>query len=193
MIRCVVLDAMGVMFNAADDVAELLIPFVQSASPGTTSRAIESAYLAASLGDLSADEFWKKLGLDPELEDQYLRAHSVVRGTLEFLKTAHAVGVPIWCLSNDVERWSHKLRATFGIDGYLEGAVISSAARARKPSAEIYRILLERSGYVAEEVIFVDDRRKNVDAAKDLGFEALQFSDRKGYDDLRRMVLGSAA
>lgn len=32
--RCVVLDAMGVIYSAADDVAELLIPFVR-ASGGT--------------------------------------------------------------------------------------------------------------------------------------------------------------
>lgn len=53
MIRCIALDAMGVLFEAADEVAELLVPFVLSANPAATADDVESAYLAASLGDLT--------------------------------------------------------------------------------------------------------------------------------------------
>jgi len=193
MFRCIVLDAMGVIFEAADDVAELLVPFVKTANPATTSHDVESAYLAASLGDLDADSFWRKLGLDPEVEDLYLKDHSMVPGAISFLQAARHIGIPVWCLSNDVERWSLKLRENFRIESYLEGAVISSAARARKPSPEIYRLLLARSGYAAEEIIFVDDRQKNVAVARELGISALQFSRDLGYESLKRQVLDSAA
>ena len=36
MFRCIALDAMGVIFEAADDVAELLVPFVKAANPAAT-------------------------------------------------------------------------------------------------------------------------------------------------------------
>lgn len=193
MFRCIVLDAMGVIFEAADDVAELLVPFVQAANPAASSHEVESAYLAASLGDLDVDAFWRRLGLAPEVEDRYLSGHSMVPGAISFLQAARRVGVPVWCLSNDVERWSVKLRENFKIESYLEGAVISSVARSRKPSPEIYRLLLERSGYAAEEVIFVDDRQKNVAAARALGISALQFSPGLGYESLKRQLLDGPA
>lgn len=44
---CVVLDAMGVMFAAADDVEDLLIPFVASRSGTVDAQRIRSAYLDA--------------------------------------------------------------------------------------------------------------------------------------------------
>lgn len=190
--RCIVLDAMGVLFAAADDVAELLVPFVRTANPAATSEEVESAYLSASIGDLDADSFWRKLGLDPEVEDLYLKGHSLVPGAISFLQAARQVGVPVWCLSNDVERWSLKLRQHFELGSYLAGAVISSAARARKPSPEIYRLLLARSGYAAEEVILVDDRPKNVAAARELGMGAVQFSQDLGFESLRRRLLEGA-
>ena len=48
--KCIVLDAMGVIFRAADDVADLLIPFVREAGGNMNANEIESAYLDASLG-----------------------------------------------------------------------------------------------------------------------------------------------
>lgn len=192
MYRCIVLDAMGVLFETADDVAELLVPFVRSANPASSTQDVESAYLSASLGELDADSFWRKLGLDPEVEDRYLQGHSMIPGATSFLHAAREARVPVWCLSNDVERWSLKLRATFKIGSYLEGAVISSAARARKPSPEIYRRLLANSGYAAEEIVFVDDRQRNVEAARALGIKALQFSRDLGYESLRRQLLDGA-
>jgi putative hydrolase of the HAD superfamily len=184
---------MGVMFKAADDVAELLVPFVQRTNPTTASCAIESAYLAASLGDISADAFWSGLGLDPGVEDVYLQEHSLVPGTMDFLLTARASGIPVWCLSNDVERWSLKLRGRFGIDEYLEGAIISSVVRARKPDGAIYTRLLESCGYAPGDLIFVDDRQKNVVAASRFGIRAIHFAGDFGYEELKKVAFEFAA
>jgi HAD superfamily hydrolase (TIGR01509 family) len=186
--RCVVLDAMGVMFRAADDVAELLIPFVRANRGDTGAESIQSRYVEASLGTISADEFWRAVGLPPSVEDAYLARHTLMTGTREFLHRASELCVPVWCLSNDVERWSRKLRTRLGIDGLLSGTVISSDARARKPAADIYRYLLARSGYSAADLLFVDDRPANVEAARALGIPALQFGPDTGYRDLTRRL-----
>lgn len=61
--RYVVLDAMGVIFQAADDVAELLIPFIREAGGCTSPQEVEAAYLDASLGVIGPDEFWSRVGL----------------------------------------------------------------------------------------------------------------------------------
>jgi FMN phosphatase YigB (HAD superfamily) len=174
--RCLVLDAMGVLFAAADDVAELLIPFVQSAGGERDSRAIESAYLDASLGNLGADAFWTRVGLTPDVEPAYLSLHRLTAGALELLLAARRASVPVWCMSNDVGRWSRQLRVTLGIEHLLAGAVISSDARVRKPDRGIYEQLLAQTKHRPTELLFIDDRAKNVAAAAGLGIRASIFT-----------------
>ncbi|MFH1307407.1 MAG: HAD family phosphatase [archaeon] len=47
----------------------------------------------------------------------------------------------------------------------------------RKPNKEIFEHLLSDSGLKAEDCIFIDDKEKNINAAKKLGFEAVLFKD----------------
>lgn len=189
--RKVVLDAMGVLFAAADDVAELLVPFVRTA--GGDSSAVETAYLHASLGGIDADTFWARVGLDASVEDAYLATHALMPGAREFLLRAQEAGVPVWCLSNDVSRWSTKLRASLGIEPLLAGAVISSDVGARKPDARIYRRLLDRAGCRPSEVVFVDDRVRNVEAAAVLGIRSKCFTQAYRFEQLVADVMTPAA
>jgi len=189
--RCIVLDAMGVIFSAADDVAELLIPFVAQSGGATDAEVIEAAYLKASLGTIDASTFWREVGLNPSFEDMYLSGHSLVEGVDAFLHRAERQDIPVWCLSNDVGRWSRKLRAHFGIERFLTGAVISSDVRVRKPAREIYEILLGQSGFQPDELFFVDDRKKNVDAATALGITAAQFDLKTGFRCVAEAVFQS--
>lgn len=55
--RCLLLDAMGVIFKTADYVAELLIPFITEKAETIDVKVIRAANLQASLGKISPDEF----------------------------------------------------------------------------------------------------------------------------------------
>jgi putative hydrolase of the HAD superfamily len=185
-----VLDAMGVVFSAGDDLAELLVPFVQEAG-GADAQAVVSAYLAASLGTMSADAFWRAVRLKPDMEDAYLAKHSLVSGVVDVLECARRADMPVWCLSNDVERWSRKLRGLLGIEVLFAGAVISSEVGVRKPDQAIYRCLVDRSGFEPHELFFVDDRPRNVEAAITAGIPAVRFDALMGYRQLKRQLFGS--
>jgi len=189
--RCLVLDAMGVIFAAADDVAELLIPFIHSAGGETDPAAIYAAYLEASSGRIDADAFWTRVGLSPAVEPDFLATHSLAAGTLEFFALASRYELPIWCLSNDVGRWSRRLRERLGVDALLAGAVISSDVRARKPDRAIYEHLLVATGYRPAEILFVDDRETNIAAAAAVGIPAVQFGDDYGYARLAADLFGA--
>ncbi len=45
-----------------------------------------------------------------------------------------------------------------------------------KPDAAIYRLTLDKLGTRPEETLFIDDKEANIDAARDLGLLAIQFS-----------------
>ncbi len=173
---CLALDAMGVIYAAADDVAELLVPFVKRSGGTGDGRRIERAYRAASLGLLEPDQFWRDVGLDPSCEDAYLSLHRLTPGLELFVAEAHRRGIALWCLSNDVSRWSEKLRRRFALEHAFRGFVVSGDVGIRKPDRGLYEALLRRVGCAPERVVFVDDREQNVAAARAMGIVGLRFT-----------------
>lgn len=186
--KCLVLDAMGVIFESADDVAELLIPFIAEHDGCTDEARIQAAYLEASLGLISAETFWARVDLPARLENDYLARFKLNPGVPALLALAASHGVAVWCLSNDVGRWSEKLRNNLGIESLLTGSVISGDIGVRKPDAEIYRILVESSGCRSDDMLFIDDRDKNVFAAREFGIDGLLFDAKTGFDAARNWI-----
>jgi FMN phosphatase YigB (HAD superfamily) len=186
---CLVLDAMGVIFKSADDVAELLIPFIAEKSTSCDETIIQAAYLDASLGTISADEFWNRVGVSADLEDEFLARHSINEAVIELLAWAGDNHVPVWCLSNDVGRWSLKLRQRLNIEDHLQGSIISGDVGLRKPDSGIYETLVQACGYPRDNLLFVDDRKKNVLAARTLGIESILYDPGTGFDAARHWLL----
>ena len=173
--KTLVLDAMGVIYEAGDDVAEFLCPFIHENGGITDDSRIEALYKDASLGRLSAGQFWEKVRVDPSLEDAYLGRHRLSAGLLEFLHSTKSQFVSIWCLSNDVSEWSRKLRKRFDLSRYFDGFVISAEVGARKPDKAIFKHLLMQADIKPGDAVFVDDRSRNLDTAENLGFKTVLF------------------
>ena len=183
-----VLDAMGVIYEAADDVAELLVPFIAQNGGTRNSETVQELYSSASLGEIDAKEFWRGVAVDPDVEDQYLALHRLSDGILTFLDTLPSYISSVWCLSNDVSEWSGKLRHRFALEERIAGFVISADVGIRKPDHGIYEALLMRLGSGAAKTIFVDDQVKNLDAAKKLGFETIHFAPGSSSSDRHVLV-----
>ena len=173
-----VLDAMGVIYRTGDDVAELLVPFIAEKNGMRAVDVINKHYLSASLGEMSANEFWLAVGLTPAVENEYLLRHRLMPGLLEFIEKASGQFSSIHCLSNDILEWSHKLRKRFGLEATITQWVISGDVHQRKPSRGIYEKLIEITEIAANQIIFVDDREKNLDAASKLGIKTIRFAPR---------------
>ena len=174
--KVLVLDAMGVIYSVGDDVKDLLYPFIVEKGRTRDFTIVQENYHLASLGKISAAEFWKTVEIAPKMENEYLQRFELTAGLLDFLKNIKSRGVEIWCLSNDLSEWSNKLRIRFGLEKYIRGFVISGDVGLRKPDPMIYRILLDRLNAKANDVIFIDDNPKNLDAASVIGFNTILFS-----------------
>ena len=174
MPEILVLDAMGVLYQAGDDVAELLVPFVrQHGMASLSAEDIDRDYVAASLGQLEMAEFWARMGVDAAREDEYLAGHRLIDGTLDALPRLKTRYGRLACLSNDVSRWSLKLRRQFGLEAWIDTWFISGDLGLRKPSPEIYRHAIDCLGVEPDDITFVDDRPRNLDAARQLGIQTV--------------------
>ena len=68
--------------------------------------------------------------------------------------------------------------------------MISGDVGLRKPDPGIYRLLLEQSGHAAAEMLFVDDREKNVAAALALGIDSIVFNPDHGFNVVATRLAG---
>jgi putative hydrolase of the HAD superfamily len=187
------LDAMGVIYEVGDDVADLLIPFIRERGGLADPLQIEALYEEASLGRLPAGEFWRRVSLSHELEDEYLSRLRLSDGVPEFLAAATARFDRVVCLSNDLSRWSRKLRQRLGLEAHFAHWFISGDLGVRKPDREIYERMLAKLGVQPAQVVFVDDRVKNLDAARQLGIQTVYYgvdvtARRNGHRSISRLV-----
>jgi HAD superfamily hydrolase (TIGR01509 family) len=191
-IRAVALDAMGVLYQSSDDVAELLIPYALAHGSRLPPAAIHELYVECSLGRMTSDELWRRLGVEGD-DEEYCRRHRLTEGLLPVLERLSGSGLALACLSNDVAEWSRVLRRRFGLERYVKTWVISGDIGTRKPSPEAYDALSQALGMRPAEIVFVDDRMPNVRAARAAGLRAALFDatapefDDGGEPTLRRM------
>lgn len=57
------------------------------------------------------------------------------------------------------------------INGYFEKCYLSYELGVAKPEQKIYELILQDSGINAAETLFLDDGQKNINVAKELGFQ----------------------
>jgi 2-haloacid dehalogenase len=94
------------------------------------------------------------------------------------VRDLHAAGVPQCGLTN----WSHELyhdhaAGRFDLLDLLDHVVVSGTERIAKPDPRIFRLAAERSGLAPEQLVFVDDKAGNVEAARAVGMTGLVFTD----------------
>jgi putative hydrolase of the HAD superfamily len=185
---------MGVIYSVGNDDRDLLCPFVEEKGGTKDVSKIEMLYNSTSLGNMSSAQFWKAVGLDPGLEDEYLQRYKLTDGLTDFLEAVNSQGYEVWCLSNDISEWSKKLRARFGLDKYVRGFVISGDVGVRKPEQAIFDHLLGQLTVSPRDAVFVDDQRRNLDVAAALGFSTILFAP-AGHDltDEKHIVATSFA
>jgi putative hydrolase of the HAD superfamily len=107
---------------------------------------------------------------------------SLDRGSYAIFKRT-VKNVPTYLLSNTNALHIDFIRERYEFPGQVRGSILSHELGLRKPDPAIYRAALKLSGTKAEETVFVDDLKPNVESAKKLGFQAIRF---RGAEDLRR-------
>jgi putative hydrolase of the HAD superfamily len=179
MKKLIIFDAMGVIYKTSDDVADLLIPYLTSINKSISASQVQKLYHKLSMGKISTYDFFNEVGLSgsyPAVCDKYLdTCLELDEGFIPLAQTL-LTKYNMAMLSNDVSEWSKYLRRKFNLDKYFIASVISGDVGIRKPSAGIYHALLETTGYLPDDCIFIDDNTKNLEAANALGFNTIWFN-----------------
>jgi FMN phosphatase YigB (HAD superfamily) len=178
-VQAVALDAMGVIYPVADDLRELLIPYLRSKGCTVPDNEVIDAYRACYRDGATARSIWDLAGCDwadGALEHEFLACYELNAGVIEFLEAMHERSIPVYGLSNDVGEWAPVRRRLLGIDQFFSGWAISSEVRKPKPAPEIYQRLIDMLPCPAAACVFVDDRAENLDAAVTHGLRTVLYA-----------------
>lgn len=84
-----------------------------------------------------------------------------------------ARGYPLVMLSNE-SREGADIRIG-KVAGIFKSVYISALLGMKKPDQKLYNYVLEKENVLPEEVIFIDDREKNISVAKEMGMKTILF------------------
>ena len=132
---------------------------------------------------------------DRELADKNLRrsilTQEEIPATKALIAELKAAGYKLYVLSNMSLEFIEFLRKT-DVYKYFDGEVVSCEEHVVKPDAEIYKRLVDRYSLNEGETMFIDDRKENVEAARNQGWEGCNFNPRNPEEscaELREMLL----
>ncbi len=185
MIKAVLFDFGGVMKDAhplAMDISKMV---------GLTEEEFESLKEARSkisvLGEkglISDQEYWQELSKiigKPVPDNAVEMATNFYRETFVFHQEMFDLvgklkgqGIKTGVLSNIYKFEADVIREKGGYDGF-EPVILSYEVGLAKPELDIYRLAVEKTGAKPEECIFVDDKEKNLEPAKELGIRTVLF------------------
>ena len=98
-----------------------------------------------------------------------------ISGTVEILSDLKAAGIPCYALTNmEAETYPRRVER-FPFLGWFDGTVVSAFERTAKPDAEIFEVLLARFGLTPATTVMIDDSPANLEAARRLGMQTVQF------------------
>jgi 2-haloacid dehalogenase len=111
----------------------------------------------------------------------HLRWSEMIAGTISdtvaILRELKEAETPLYALTN----WSYETfplaLEMFDFMHWFRGIVVSGQEKLIKPDPRIYRLLMERHGLQAEDIVFIDDKSHNAAAAVALGMHGIHFTD----------------
>ena len=104
------------------------------------------------------------------------------------MRRVKAAGHALYCLSNMPIGSMAYLEQRYDFWHLFDGAVISSRVHYCKPEREIYEHLLTAYQLDASETLFIDDVAVNVEGARAVGIQAIQFvSVEQTEEELRKL------
>jgi len=143
--------------------------------------------LEYDLADLDADGFWTPIASKPgRAQDASLTAEMVrldiaswshlQPGTVRLIQDVAATGHRLALLSNAPHEVAAGV-AALPVASHFERLLFSCDLRLAKPDLRCFRAALGKLDAAPGEVIFIDDRQENVDAAAGMGIRAIHFTD----------------
>ena len=138
-------------------------------------------------GKIKEKTFWDKIATDVDsislkentesLWNTYFRKnarinHEVINLANKIKENSYTMGI----ISN-IEKITHKVVVDWNVLDNFEYKFMSYQIGISKPDPRIYEHVIEKLSFEPNQIIFIDDKKSNIDAAKSSGINAIHFTD----------------
>ena len=113
------------------------------------------------------------------MKDTFLDNYRYLDGIPEILTDLNQHKVPCYVLSN-YPIWFEALNKKLHLQQYMKRMFVSYDIGIRKPDLGIYEYVLQNVDVEAEQILFIDDRFENCQAAAQLGMQYVHFQSVSG-------------
>lgn len=136
--------------------------------------------LDLDLGKISLEDYYKKrnIVLAEDIKDRVLHYYvdrEFDEGLIEIIKELKKKDYKFYILSNNNKEVREYIINLPLYKDYFDGEVFSCEYNVVKPNEQIYQILLEKYNLKAEETVFIDDKKENIEASIKLGFKGFVY------------------
>lgn len=120
-------------------------------------------------------------GHEPQIRAFHERWSETVSGVFEdnvaLLERVREARIPNYCITNFSSPKLALAKERFPFLAGFDGIIVSGDERLLKPDPAIYRLLLDRYGLMADDCVFIDDSRANVEGAARVGMHTIHYAE----------------
>ena len=169
MIKAVIMDFSGVVCQQGS-----LLESIVELCPRLDYNKAKEKYNLAKVSKISNDEYLSFF--TKESMDWSSNQVTIHKGATDFLKNNK---LPLYIASNHISKIIQKEIDILGVREYFDNIFISDKLRVAKPSEEFYQEVLKRIKLKANEVVFIDDQKRNLIPAKAMGMKTIWVNNMK--------------
>lgn len=165
--------------DPADDFLGMLLRSI-GASEAQVEEILDSYKISFMRGEISEAEYWDilrkrySLSIHDSISDEFKkwRGLEINNQVLALVEQTKAKGMRAALLTNVIEPTYNVLNVAHCYD-HFDVVIASCKVGLAKPQPEIYQLALDMLKTTAEKSLFIDDKQKNLDPAKAMGFQTI--------------------
>ena len=170
MIKAIFMDYSGVVCQHGS----LFEPMLEFSPNIQTKEKSKELYNLAKISKISNEEYYN--GYSNEGWEWYFSQTTLHEGIMNFLNENK---LPLYIASNHVSKIINKELDILNVREYFKEVFISDQLKLAKPSKEFFLEILKRVGLKAEDIVFVDDQKRNLVPAKEMGMKTIWINNTK--------------
>ena len=127
---------------------------------------------------------------DPGIEDIiraiYADFHDMLKQydyTKDWIKSLQAGGFKVYCLSNMSHKSVRENADALDFIPLTDGTILSCDYNIIKPEKAIYDLVFDKFNLIPSECVFIDDVKRNIDKAKELGMYGIVFESKAQVEE----------
>lgn len=183
-IKCILVDWGGVCCTNGEPFANKEFQKALNKTPEEIANDVREVYDGFYVGKFSTTDFWKnvlrKYGLTSfsaeDLSKSYLESYKINEEMLALISQLKKSFRVVLC-SNLTPVMTEHIRKAHKTDELFDKSFFSCYMSVMKPDKRYFEQVLQAEGLKTEECMFIDDSSKNIIAARELGIDAICYSE----------------